>query len=285
MNWKQRSLSAALSRVPSFRGKGRLTLFCDRFATDYSNPNSYSVVGNLNGSNRFQFDLRAWGQKFAFYYQQWELPLISCLRSLYAGGDFVDIGSSLGLYVVSLGDLVRSNGARIVSVEPVGLNVEKQRVNIELNGIRDLVEIHQVGLSNEEKMSFVKTDPERADNNAFIAPEGDTEIQVTTMDKLLAGYERNIGLIKIDVEGYEPMVIRGALSTLSKFRPVILAEFNRERMAINGFSIDESWDILVGRLSYRCFRLDLSGKPRLLHSPGEFQDLFFIPDHVPVPNS
>jgi hypothetical protein len=48
--------------------------------------------------------------------------------------------------------------------------------------------------------------------------------------------------MKIDVEGYEPMVIEGARRTIKKDQPVILVEFNRERMDINGFSIDGAWD-------------------------------------------
>ncbi|HYR29848.1 MAG TPA: hypothetical protein VEU30_15365, partial [Thermoanaerobaculia bacterium] len=94
----RRAAAAILSRTPRFKGKGRITLLIDRLVTDSSDPASYVAVGRLNGGRPFSCDLRAWGQKFAFYYGEWELPHVRMLRRLYRGGTFLDIGSSIGLY-------------------------------------------------------------------------------------------------------------------------------------------------------------------------------------------
>lgn len=280
------ALSSCLSSIPDFRGKGRLTLIVDRVLTDYENPRSYEVIGTLNGPALFSFDLRPWGQKFAYYYRRWESEYISALRQLYTGGVFIDVGSSLGLYVVCLGDLVRQRNGRIISIEPVSYNLTRQQTNVRLNGLQDLVDCVPRALSNQRGTVRIKTDPTGADNNAIIAEDGDVEIQTLPLDELVAerGYQ-NITMIKIDVEGYEPLVLEGARKTVETNRPVILAEFCRERMEINGFSIDPSWEFLTAELHYDCYVIDpISGKLALLKSPGDWENLFFLPRHLSVPS-
>jgi FkbM family methyltransferase len=261
-----------ISRLPHFRGRGRMTLLLDRLL---SRDGDHEAVGIVNGFP-FRFDLRPWGQKFAFYYREWEPELIAAFRSLYRGGDFLDVGSSLGLYVVCMSDLVRAAGARVRAVEPVPFNLERQRRNIALNAIEDLVDVVPLALGNERATVHISTDPDEADNNAIIATEGALRCQVVPLDELARerGWPR-IGAMKIDVEGYEPMVIEGGRETIARDLPVILAEFNRERMTINRFPIAPSWDFLLG-LGYKPFRLE--GRELVsIGEPADHENLFFLP--------
>ncbi len=244
-------LPSCLSNIPSFRGKGQITLLLDSFLTDGSNSRSYEVAGYLNDGVLFNFDLRPWGQKFAFYYRDWEREYVHILRRLYSGGVFVDVGSSLGLYVVCLGNEVRHLGGSIISIEPVPFNLERQRKNVTLNHFDDLVTYIPCALGREQTIARIQTDPLKADNNAIITNEGDLEVTVRTFDDLAIECKwGRIGLMKLDVEGYEPMVIEGAMATLRRDRPIIFAEFLRERMDLNGFSISTSWQFLVNELNY-----------------------------------
>ena len=271
------AIAAGIAHLPDVRGRGRVTLLLDRLLTDSDDPQSYETVGHLNGAFRFAFDLRPWGQKFAYYYRRWEDDYVEVLRGLYRGGWFIDVGSSLGLYVVCLSDLVRAAGGRIASIEPVPFNKKRQVVNVRLNGIDDLVEYADVALGAEAGRVFLAVDPTHADNNAFVSTVGDVEVPVVTLDQLCRdrGW-RGVGAIKMDVEGYEPRIIEGGRETIARERPPILAEFNRERMVINGFTIDDSWNFLHS-LGYRAFRLD---RRRLvpIDAPGEHQNLFFVPE-------
>lgn len=272
-------LPLALGSIPAFRGKGRITLVLDKVLTNARDPRSYEVTGYLNDGVRFHFDLRPWGQKFAYYYREWEGEYINVLRGLYSGGIFLDVGSSLGLYVVCMGNAVRSLGGSIISVEPVPFNLERQKKNVALNHLEDLVTYVQCALGNERTSVRVKTDPLQADNNAFIAEEGGLEIAVVPLDDLVSENKwSRIGVMKMDVEGYEPMAVEGARETIKRDRPVILAEFCRERMDINGFAMGRPWEFLVDDLGYRCFWLSLSDKKlHKLESAGDFENLFFLP--------
>jgi FkbM family methyltransferase len=272
----RRVAAAVLSTLPRFRGKGRITLLIDRLVTNSDDPRSYITVGRVNGGGVMSFDLRGWGQKFAFYYGEWEPAHVRALRRLYRGGTFLDIGSSLGLYPVSLGRDVAACGGRIVAVEPVPLNLERQAVNLRLNGLESLVTVLPVGLGSADGELRISVDPTGADNNALISVEGNAVVPIRRLDDVVAelGID-DITLIKIDVEGFEPEVLKGGRETIRHMLPVIFAEFNRERMRINGFTMDESWDFL-GSCGYRAYRL-IGDRFEEVTAPGELEDLYFIP--------
>ena len=122
-------LAAIFTKTPFFKGKGRLVLLADNLLYDKDSSGSFMVTGTINSLAQMHFDLRPWGQKFAYYYGEWELEYITLARALYQGGAFIDIGSSIGLYVICLGDLVRKSGGIIALVEPVAFNLKKQKEN------------------------------------------------------------------------------------------------------------------------------------------------------------
>jgi FkbM family methyltransferase len=275
----RRLTAAVLSRLPRFRGKGRITLRLDAWLTDLDDPSSYITVGVLNGGRKFTFDLRAWGQKFAFYYGEWEREHVDALRRLYRGGVFLDIGSSIGLYPVSLGREIAAHGGSIISVEPVALNSTRQRVNLRLNGIESMVTLLEIGLGSADGELRMRVDPTGADNNALVAANGDVVVPVRRLDDVMTelGSPR-ITLMKIDVEGYEPEVIAGGRETIRRDLPVIFAEFCRERMHINRFGMAGSWDFLM-ECGYRCHRLE-RGRFVPLDAPLDFEDLYFLPPNT-----
>jgi FkbM family methyltransferase len=278
-NAVRRLLPPLLSRLPRFRGIGRITLALDALLTDRADPSSYMVEGTLNGGCRFLFDLRGWGQKFAFYYRDLEGEYVDVLRRLYDGGIFADVGSSIGLYAVCLADAVRARGGRIAAFEPVPFNRERQRTNIVLNKADDVVDVYPYALGAADAVLRMAGDPSQADNNAFLTASGDIEVEVRPLDDVARAWPR-IGLMKIDIEGYEPEMLRGARATIERDRPTIFAEFNRERMAINGFAMDETWRWFTER-GYR-FCILRGGKLAELDAPGRHENLFLMPGATPA---
>lgn len=91
------------------------------------------------------------------------------------------------------------------------------------------------------------------------------EIVVRTMrlDEIIPADVR-VDLIKIDVEGGEVVVLRGATGLLRRCHPVIVFEHGGDRvMQDYGTTTDELWSILVDGLGYRLHTLDgwLAGLP------------------------
>lgn len=267
--------AALLSALPQFRGKGRLTLLADRFLTDPRNPASYLAVAELNGVH-IELDLRIFGEKFLFYYRRYEPEYIDAVRRLYKDGHFLDIGSNIGTYVVSMARNVRDAGGRIISIEPIPTNVNRQLVNLRLNDCKSLVDLIQVAVGETSGSVLMGgSDLGASSVNGIVSPNGTLSVPLQTLDELSAsrGWPR-IGLIKIDVEGYEPPALRGAVKLIEQSRPVIFAEFNRYLMAMNGFRMEDSWRMLRD-FGYRVHRI-VDGSLQELSEPGEHENLFFL---------
>lgn len=282
MHRLRRFVAPLFRQTPNFRGKGRLVLLFDRLAIRPEIPETFLVSGVVNRCGSMHFDLRAWGQKFAYYYGEWEADLIAICRNLYNGGDFVDIGSSLGLYIVCMGDLIKKCGGTIFSVEPLTFNLNRQRANLEMNGLLSQVVFVQAALGAEAGSVLISFDPDQIDNNAIVGQSG-VPIPVRRLDEVLQDSNSHIGFVKIDVEGYEPEVLAGGWDVIHNHRPFILAEFNRARMKINGTNMIEAVR-KFRHLSYRMFRSE--GRKLIeLGEPGDFENLFFIPSERSLPRS
>lgn len=58
------------------------------------------------------------------------------------------------------------------------------------------------------------------------------------------------GFVKLDVEGFEPMVITGMAGTITRHKPILMFEMNRGALAANGWS-PEALDEQIRSLGYR----------------------------------
>jgi len=122
---------------------------------------------------------------------------------------FVDVGANIGSYTILASAEI---GAKTISIEPVLSTFCFLKDNIALNNIGDLVEAHNIGLAGTKgSIKFTGT----LDTVNHVATNDDKdviEVQIDTLDNIVN--ERNPCLIKIDVEGYEYEVLKGASETL-----------------------------------------------------------------------
>lgn len=80
-------------------------------------------------------------------------------------------------------------------------------------------------------------------------------------------------LIKIDVEGAEMLVFRGARQTIERFRPTIIFEHGIGASERYGTGPSDVYDLIVGELEMRIFDLDGAGP----YSRERFQEVFGEP--------
>ncbi len=146
------------------------------------------------------------------------------LHLLRPGELFVDIGSNIGSYSVIAAGAV---GARVIAAEPVPTTFEHLSLNVFLNGLDDRVSMKCIGLSDRVGSVRFTSDLDTVNHVLADGEAGASiEVPVTTLDELA---EEEVPLaIKIDVEGHEFSVLRGAERTLSA--PELLAVV----MEING---------------------------------------------------
>lgn len=124
---------------------------------------------------------------------------------------FIDVGANIGSYTVLASAVC---GARSIAIEPDPGTVQSLRRNIEANGIGERVTVVENAVGSiAGTLRFTVGQ----DTTNRVAAEGKVhtrDVVVRTLDGVLAGEEPV--LIKMDVEGYEPQVVAGAVSTLKK---------------------------------------------------------------------
>jgi len=174
-----------------------------------------------------------------------------------AGQVFVDVGANVGGYSVR----AAARGMKVVGFEPNPDNLALLRRNVEINH----ASVNVLPFALGAKAGKARLSPNGGVSR--IIKEDGIEVEMRTLDSFdLPGAD----LLKVDVEGYELEVFRGAKKTLEKFHPVIMIEMH---YWIGAESEAELFDILLG-LGYRLEYIDryplgrhLSAFPRGTKAP------------------
>jgi len=133
-----------------------------------------------------------------------------CLHLLRVGDLFVDVGANIGSYTVLASKVV---GAYSLSLEPVPTTFERLTRNININALNDLVKTRCCAVGKYSGSLRFSSDCDTMNHvvdDKYIGVS--IEVPVEALDTILETLKPT--LIKIDVEGYEPEVIHGAISTL-----------------------------------------------------------------------
>jgi len=168
-------------------------------------------------------------------YEPETLHLFACLARDAAV--VYDVGAYFGLY--ALVAAMAAPRAKVFSFEPFPDSYRMHRELIALNGLDDRITALQSAVSDkagEASYYFPSRPGARIQNigslhNRFEAGErfadrdyARVDVQVTTIDDLVAGGTPAPNLIKIDVEESEHLVLEGARRTLAAARPDIVME-------------------------------------------------------------
>ena len=146
-------------------------------------------------------------------------------RNLSTAEVFVDIGANIGLYTC----LARSEGKYAIAVEPQPRNLECLYASLSLNGWMD-TEVYPLGLAASHGLAILygASGPSASllAGWAAYSRRSQQTIAVTTLDTLLADrFDGKQLLIKIDVEGAEYNVLKGAEKTIRRLpKPTWMVE-------------------------------------------------------------
>lgn len=181
----------------------------------------------------------------------------TCVANLDPARDAIDVGANVGFYTNLLARKLRHG--RVLAIEPTPNAAAKLRANIERNGIAARTLVYEGVASDREGIRSLNTIAGKEEYSSLgqlrhpsiLNEKFETkEVQSSTIDALVERYQLNPGFIKIDVEGVEHEVLRGAESTLRKFRPVVLSELSGALLRHNGTSVAEVVTYMRG-LGYR----------------------------------
>lgn len=176
---------------------------------------------------------RAYYPFWLWRYPETKWPPARHLRSLIGEGDcVVDVGANLGYTTLFFSRWVGGSG-RVHAIEPMPETYGQLSWNMRCLRRRNVV-AHPVALSDHEGTAYMRVprDEHGAPNyyecELVTDPaEGDVPIRITTLAALLTP-ELPIDFLKIDAEGHEAEVLRGAWPLIEHRRPHLLIEFKSD---------------------------------------------------------
>lgn len=148
---------------------------------------------------------------------------------LRPGGVFVDVGANIGIFTVMAAKRVGSSG-KVIAIEPSLRVYPYLEHNVRGNDLENVVLRHCAAYSREASgLSFFEA-PVHKFGMGALAPQFDaqpTTIRARPLDAIFAELGVDyVDVIKVDVEGFEADVFRGAKQLLtSRKPPLIVFEF------------------------------------------------------------
>jgi FkbM family methyltransferase len=172
---------------------------------------------------------------------------------LKPGFSFLDIGANIGLMSVIASKAVGEKGI-VYAVEANPATVPILQTNIELNNCKN-IELLPIALSDVQGKALLFENWEVNRGGASLISQSDdqkgVEVKMERLDDLFAE-STTIDLVKIDVEGFEPQVIRGGMNWFKKQLPVFIIEVSEKREKEIGPSPKEIMELVqtIGRYTF-----------------------------------
>ena len=171
---------------------------------------------------------------------------------LSPGSTFVDVGADFGIYSLRAAPIVGPAG-HVIAIEPNPESVQRLEANIAANG-DSMITVAPVACSDTDTMVDLYVAPHRnigetslsKTNASQAGPVSRTyKVRARPLDDIIreSGVTR-VDAIKIDVEGAEYLVLKGARQTLNRFHPVLLVEALDNQLRAMGSSFAEVSEFL-----------------------------------------
>ncbi|MSV35634.1 MAG: FkbM family methyltransferase [Bryobacterales bacterium] len=173
---------------------------------------------------------------------------------LPAAGVFVDVGAHVGTYSLKAAKAVGQQG-RIIAIEPNPVTAAHLRQGIAASGRNNVTVVEAAAGDRRSRLKLFAA----ADANTGMASfatgnarrssgpyeERSVEVDVLPLDEMLPPLTLpRLDVLKVDAEGAETMVLRGAASSINRFHPVIVVETIDLQLRELHSSVQELEDLL-----------------------------------------
>lgn len=164
----------------------------------------------------------------------WEKPTVAFMRKHAGAKDIVHAGAFFGDFLPALSAALHST-ARIWAFEPNPENFHHAQQTMALNDIKN-VELRMAGLgetSDRRKLLVTRRTglalggaSRFVESRDPVAKEELLSAEIVRIDDAVPS-DRNVGIVQLDLEGYEFKALQGAKKTIERCRPLVIFEVNQ----------------------------------------------------------
>jgi FkbM family methyltransferase len=251
----------------------------DRCATLESAASQTKMMrSHVSGASLFYVQEPArWQKEFVFRTKSHEaaanLKLKQLLDRCPDGNVIVETGGHVGDTTLWMSEYLRSKRiqSRLVTFEPDVSKMCYIRANLAANGLSSYAEVRNMGLADSVGSGALHKGPHAGGWDVKIgasAGAADHTIRLSTLDVEL-GTAQPIYLMKIDVEGLEVSVLKGAARLMQQQRPLVMVESCDVQLRSKGTTAAKLRE-LFGTMQYEQLWIDGT-------RPAENTDILFGP--------
>jgi FkbM family methyltransferase len=205
---------------------------------------------------------------YALYKAHFEAGPIDRLSEFVPAGSLViDVGANVGFFSLRFARWVGSGG-KVIAIEPEPHNFNNLMLALERAGISDRVDALQAVATDRPGTTFLEINPlHPADHKLSLEGTG-LPVTAVTLDGLVPDKgPLRPALVKIDVQGAEMLVLKGASDILRLAAPALFVELHEAGLNRLGTSASAILDHLT-ELRYQAYWLMPTGSHRKA-SPAE----------------
>jgi FkbM family methyltransferase len=246
-------LRAACNLYPCVRGRGAIANLAARFL-----PIPPGTVCRLRRSGpEIELLPGQFGSVVTWLFGIDEPREVAFFRRLVPqGGVVIDVGANIGQYTLLAAELAGPSG-RVFAFEPDPVNAAALQRSVGRNGFGGRVELLRVAVAGRSGEAALDVQPDRT-RSRLAAKTGESvragavQVRTLALDDFLdeRGLDR-LDFLKIDVEGADLDVLRGAERTLVHLRPALMVEYEPDWLRAYG-ERPEALLGFLGRLGYGC---------------------------------
>ncbi len=177
-----------------------------------------------------------WADRLSFYLGRWcdlEMTLIA-QKYIKPGDRVLDVGANYGLFSLAASEATGASGT-VIAFEPNPAAYKRLMLNFNLNNLGNVTAM-QYGISDEPGELVLSIPSINSGEATFAESKYEDSVTVRcpvkTLDETM--FDEKVDFIKIDVEGFECNVLRGATEILKRDAPLISTEVIDEHLECAG---------------------------------------------------
>ena len=157
-------------------------------------------------------------------------------KLLKPGMRVVDVGANIGYYLLLFEKYIGSEG-EVICIEPSVENLPELKKNIEINRFVN-VKLFDVAIGMDDGTTGLRVG---INSGVVEKNQGSYQVALRKLDSLVTD---KVDFLKIDVEGYEGQVLKGAQEILNRDKPILFLEIHPSIIPEFGFSVGQILDDL-----------------------------------------